>query len=298
MGKGYSCFSPHQASAHNGYFLSKLFRMEFCFNCHDYIAAIHPFYRRFQFIGTNGHKKGIRRHYLYIIRSHFGIQHNFYTGCLHPGLQDMAEFFNVLFKEWRCSRMQVPAQASCLLYQCYHMSPPSCRNCCFHSRRTPARYQHPFFLSWPRQGEFAGQLLPHGGIYRTFDCLAFTCLTKTFVASQTGRDIFFIAFQRFLWQIRVSQKGAADFHNICLAGSNDFLHLSRVIQGTNTGNRLFHMLLDFRGQIYIDPSGIKCRWMGPAEHGRILMVPTGNIKQIHLGFHHTCHLNILLQADA
>jgi hypothetical protein len=59
-----------------------------------------------------------------------------------------------------------------------------------------------------------------------------------------------------------------------------------IIQGADTGYRIFDRLPDTGSEIDVDSSRIKCRRMSAAEHDRIFVISTGNYEDVHLVLNH------------
>ena len=97
--------------------------------------------------------------------------------------------------------------------------------------------------------------------------------------------------QRLAGKIGIRHKPPGDLYDIRLPRPDDLLHLRRVVQGTDTGNRLADIFLNIGRQVNIDPSREKCIRVCPAEHCGILMVPAGNLKQVHLVLDQLRHLH-------
>ena len=107
--------------------------------------------------------------------------------------------------------------------------------------------------------------------------------------------------QGFVGNIRICYQAAGDLYDIRLTSCDDLFHLLRIIEGSDTGNRLADILLDVGGKIHIDASGEECVRVRTAEHRRIFMVAAGYLEQIYLvldqlrDFHAAVHIQAYIR---
>ena len=204
---------------------------------------------------------------------------------------------NVFLEKCRSGRMKISSKSAQFFHQCYFMSSFCSCNGSFHPCRTSADNQYPLRrIRWHKF--FLLKLLALHRIYCTLYHFQLSGCTKTLITSQTRRNILRHSFQCLFRNIWICHQCTSKFYQICLTRSNNFFHLSRIIQRSYTSYWFWNVFFNLCCQIYIYSSWKKWAWMGPTKHFRIFMISTRNIKQTYFILYHLGHFNIIWKGQS
>ena len=264
-------FAAGQTAAHDDHIVTDFVLFQIVVVNDHHIIAIEAGNGRHQRGGAHGDNQGVGSFLLHILLGNGGIQADFCTGFLcHLGI-GQGQLVHFILEGQGLLGFQNAAQGIFLFAEDDFVSPLCCGVGSVQAAGAAACNQN-FFLLGCGINHIPLALAAYERIDGAAAGGGSGTLSHTGEAPQAANNILIFVCHDLIGQERIGQQSTAHVADICFAGCDDFLHLSRIVQTADGSNRLRDMLLNLGSQEHISAVIGKHGRMGDAEG---LLVGTG-----------------------
>ena len=224
-----------------------------------------------------------------------GIQANFHAGNLHLTLQCHAKLIHFVLERQSLLALENTAQLVTLFKQGNLMPTLCSRQGSLHAGDTAAN-NHNALADCRRLNIHTLALTTDQGVDGAAAGAGGGTLRHAGEAAQATNNFVVPVCHDLIGQLGISKQRTCHFHNVCLAGSDDFFHMSGIIQRAQGRHRHLDVLLDFCREIDISTVRRKHGQMGIKEAE--LIGTGGNVNHVNQVFHALGDFHAILQGVA